>query len=464
MNKYLVSILLAILPFLVSAQSILVIKEVSIVNVETGKISHNQFVTIQGNKIKSISHKKPVLQNVTFVDGRGKYLIPGLWDMHVHLFNNISRPGTDNHETYFPLMIANGVTGVRDMWTDPEDLKLARDWKQRFESGKLIAPRIAPGSSIVDGVPTFLPNMLGVANPEEARSAVRMLKHAGAGFIKVYWNLTPESHQAIAEESKKLQMDFAGHVPFSMSAADVSRAGQKSIEHLTGIAESCSSREEELRSQKNSPAKSDAIIQSHDEEKCNELFRLFAKNKTWQVPTLVLHQGRFLGDQPHVIKPEIMQYAGKEFDQWVESWRKVTTRPPLEKRKERFEPGLRSIKQMHALSVPILAGTDLGNPFVIAGFSLHDELELFVKAGLTPLQALQTATINPSKFLKTTDSLGTIKKGNLADLVLLDENPLENINNTRKIAAVIINGQFLDRKALDELLKQARELLSAFEN
>ena len=227
MNKYLVSLLLAILPFLVSAQSILVIKEVSIVNVETGKISHNQFVTIQGNKIKSISHKKPVLQNVTFVDGRGKYLIPGLWDMHVHLFNNISRPGTDNHETYFPLMIANGVTGVRDMWTDPEDLKLARYWKQRFESGKLIAPRIAPGSSIVDGVPTFLPNMLGVANPEEARSAVRMLKHAGAGFIKVYWNLTPESHQAIAEESKKLQMDFAGHVPFSMSAAAVSRAGQK---------------------------------------------------------------------------------------------------------------------------------------------------------------------------------------------------------------------------------------------
>ena len=219
-----------------------------------------------------------------------------------------------------------------------------------------------------------------------------------------------------------------------------------------------------MRSQKNSPAKSDAIIQSHDEEKCNELFRLFAKNKTWQVPTLVLHQGRFLGDQPHVIRPEIMQYAGKEFDQWVESWRKVTTRPPLEKRKERFEPGLRSIKQMHALSVPILAGTDLGNPFVIAGFSLHDELELFVKAGLTPLQALQTATINPSKFLKTTDSLGTIKKGNLADLVLLDENPLENINNTRKIAAVIINGQFLDRKALDELLKQAREGLSALEN
>ena len=119
---------------------------------------------------------------------------------------------------------------------------------------------------------------------------------------------------------------------------------------------------------------------------------------------------------------------------------------------------------MHALSVPILAGTDLGNPFVIAGFSLHDELELFVKAGLTPLEALQTATINPSKFLKTTDSLGTIKKGNLADLVLLDENPLENINNTRKIAAVIINGQFLDRKALDDLLKQAREMLSAFEN
>jgi imidazolonepropionase-like amidohydrolase len=460
MNKFLIGTFLSILPFLISAQTILIIKEVSIVDVEKGKLVHNQCVTILGNKIISISEKTPRIQNARIINGRGKFLIPGLWDMHVHLFNNISRPGTDNHEAYFPLMIANGVTGVRDMWTDPEDLKMVREWKQQFSLHKLIAPRIAPGSSIVDGVPTFLPNMLGVANPEQARSAVNMLKNAGAGFIKVYWNLTPESYQAIAGECKKLKIDFAGHVPFSMSAADVSRAGQKSIEHLTGIAESCSAREEELRAEKNSPAKLDAIIQSYDEDKCTGLFRLFAKNKTWQVPTLVLHQGRFLGDQPNVIKPEIMQYAGKEFDQWVESWKKPTNRPPLEKRKERFEPGLRSIKQMHELSVPILAGTDLGNPFIIAGFSLHDELELFVKGGLTPLEALQTATINASRFLNTTDSLGSIKKGKLADLVLLDENPLVDINNTRKIFAVIMNGQVLERKELDELLKQAREVVS----
>ena len=459
MNKFLVGTLLSILPFLISAQTILIIKEVNIVDVEKGKLAYHQFVTIRGNKIISISEKAPNLQNARIIDGRGKFLIPGLWDMHVHLFNNISRPGTDNHEAYFPLMIANGVTGVRDMWTDPEDLKIVRSWKQQFELNKLIAPRIAPGSSIVDGVPTFLPNMLGVADPEQARSAVNMLKNAGAGFIKVYWNLTPESYEAIAAECKKLKIDFAGHVPFSMSAAEVSRAGQKSIEHLTGVAESCSAREEELRAEINSPAKLDAIIKSFDEGKCTELFRLFAKNKTWQVPTLVLHQGRFLGDQPNVAKPEIMQYAGKEFDQWVESWRKASNRPPLEKRKERFEPGLRSIKQMHALSVPILAGTDLGNPFIIAGFSLHDELELFVKGGLTPLEALQTATVNASRFLNTSDSLGSIKKGKLADLVLLDQNPLDDINNTRKISAVIMNGQVFERKELDELLKQAREIL-----
>ena len=230
--------------------------------------------------------------NAQIVDASGKFMIPGLWDMHVHLFNNSSRAGTNNKDSYFPLLIANGVTGVRDMWTDVDDLKLTREWQTEMAAGKMLAPRIAVGSSIVDGVPTFLPNMLGVATPEEARRAVRTLKDAGAGFIKVYWLLSPEVYLAIADESKKLQIPFAGHVPFSMSATHVSDAGQKSIEHLTGLLETCSSKEDELRKAKNlsPPELTEELWRTQDEQKCQTLFARFAKNKTWQVPTAVLHR------------------------------------------------------------------------------------------------------------------------------------------------------------------------------
>ena len=432
----------------------IIIKNVSVIDMKDGKIKYNQTVIISGNKIDDIKKSnKSIPSNAQVIDGSDKFLIPGLWDMHVHIFNNSANTGTDNHENYFPLFIANGVTGVRDMWTDPDDIQVANKWKEETAAGKLIAPRIAVGSSIVDGVPVFVKNSLGVSTEEEARQAVRTLKNAGAGFIKVYWNLTPALFYAIADESKKLGIDFAGHVPFSMSAAAASDAGQKSIEHMTGVTEACSSKEEELRKEKQTRSVAEELLRTYDESKCVALFKRFAKNKTWHTPTTVLHRVRVFWDQPEISKNQNLKYSNKtEVEGWLKTLANRRDQVSAETRRQRFKQMLEAIGKMHKAGVPLLAGSDLGNPFIVSGFSLHDELEFFVHAGLTPFESLKTATTNAANYLNLSDSLGVIEKGKLADLVLLDANPLENISNTKKIAGVVTNGRYLSREDLQKML------------
>lgn len=413
-------------------------------------------VIVAGGRITVVGKSSNVRlpKNAQVVDATGKYLIPGLWDMHVHIFNHTSRAGTNNRDVYFPLLIANGVTGVRDMWTDPNDLKLAREWQRDIEAGDMLGPRIAPGSSIVDGVPTFLPNALGVSTPDEARRAVRMLKAAGAGFIKVYWNLSPEAYYAIADEAKKLGIAFAGHVPFSVSAADASDAGQKSIEHLTGILETCSTKEAEFHKAREwTPALAEEMWRTYNDQKCRALFARFAKNGTWHTPTLALHRMLALRREEDFKRDARLRYIPKDTAQgWLN--------PPTDgesidqkTRRARFRRLLEVVGMMHQAGVPLLTGSDLGNPFMFAGFSLHDELELLVQAGLTPLEALKTATVNPAKYLGMSGSLSTIEKGKIADLVLLEANPLENISNTQKVAAVVANGRYLPKESLQRMLE-----------
>jgi imidazolonepropionase-like amidohydrolase len=380
--------------------------------------------------------------------------------MHVHTFNNSSRPGTDNKDWYFPLLIANGVTGVRDMWTDPDDIRLERAWRQEIDSGTLVGPRFAVSSSIVDGVPTLLKNAIGVSTPDEARRAVRTLKDAGAGFIKVYWNLSPEAYHAVADEAKKLGIPFAGHVPFAMSAADVSDAGQRSIEHLTGVPETCSTREAELRKARDwTPELAEEMWRTYDEDKCRALFARFARNGTWHTPTLVLRRALgFREDEALRNDPRLRYVPASVAQDWLRplpgEGRPAIPDAPLHAkvRAEHFRRLIEIVAGMHRAGVPLLAGSDIGNPFVFPGFSLHDELALFVQAGLTPLEALQAATLNPARYLALTGSLGTIEEGKLADLVLLDANPLEDIGHTRRITAVVTNGRYLPRDVLDKML------------
>ena len=285
--------------------------------------------------------------------------------------------------------------------------------------------------------------------------------------MKVYSFLPREAYFGIAEEAKAQGIPFAGHVPWSVSAAEASDAGQKSIEHLTGIFLSCSRRETDLRKQipQTTPFGGRAIIeanalQTYDEQKASVLFQRFVKNGTWQCPTLtVLRSSAYREERNFRNDPRLKYMPSEVKDRWE---RRVEARPNFRAEEEHtyarevYPKYFLLIAAMRRAGVQFLAGTDTGNPYCFPGFSLHDELALLVEAGLTPAEALRAATLNPAKFLGLDETLGTIEKGKIADLVLLDANPFQDIRNTQRINAVVLNGRFLDRKVLDGMLAKAR--------
>jgi hypothetical protein len=416
-------------------------------------------VVVVGNRIAALGEvgKIRIPKNAYVIDAAGKYLIPGLWDMHVHVFRNASqrRP----NEYYFPLFIANGITGVRDMWTKLDKVAQVEQWRRQFIEKPGTVPRFGAVGTIVDGLPASWPNSDTVSTADEARRMVNRLKAGGVDFVKVYWNLSREAYFAVADEAKKQRMPFAGHVPLSISAVEASDAGQRSIEHLDGISLACSADEERLSKINPSdlpPGKYEQqVFDTYDEQKCARLFSRFAKNTTWQVPTLTIFQ-RFNSDPDSLANDERLKYIPiaerEEWKRFITRLQKPTTKQNAQRRLQMYS---KLIQGMRRAGVGIMAGTDLGNEYLYPGFSLHDELVLLVNAGLTPMEALQAATRNPAKFLGKLDSLGTIEKGKLADLILLDANPLEDIRNTQRINAVVVNGRYLSKRTLRKMLADA---------
>jgi imidazolonepropionase-like amidohydrolase len=456
--KFLIFILLPLQLF--SQTTSILFQNVNVIDVQTGKVLSKQNVLIKGNRIEKISSKAIAGKNATIVNGTGKYLIPGLWDMHVHEFNNVSeRPP---NEYYHPLFIANGVCSIREMWTKPKNMNYIQRWRNEATTQSMTVPRYVSVGTLVDGVPKVWPNSDTVTNAEEARAMVQKLKAGGVDFFKVYGHLNREAYFTIASECKKLNFPFAGHVPNGISMAEASNAGQKSQEHVGywAMFTELSDKEDKFKDIKPAdltPVLRTELFQSVSEQKCSSLAAVFVKNGTALCPTLMIYKVSMLGDNKEIREDDRLQYADS-FDK--KDWAEYAARFKPENRslrEARFQKGLDIIRLMHKGGVQLLAGTDLGNPFLYAGFSLHDELSLFVQAGLSPLAALQTATINPAKYVGKEKEIGTVSPGKLADLVLLDANPLTDISNTKKINAVVMNGRLLTRKDLDILLQQAKE-------
>ena len=433
------------------------IRNATVIDLDSGGRSTGNTIVIDGSIIKSVSkdRRSAIPKGAKVVDAKGGFVIPGLWDMHVHYFNNFSRIGTDNKEWYGPLFLANGVTGLRDMASDLEDRTKAKAWAEQMAKGA-VGPRVVIGSNIIDGDPPFAPGMYAVKDPESARAAVRLMKEQGATYIKVYWNLSPESHAAIADEAKKLGIPFAGHVPFLVSAFTASDLGQKSIEHLTGIFETCTSKEDELRKMEWTLKVQEEVRATFDVDKCRRLYRTFVKNGTYQVPTLVLHRGMQKYDDAAFRARSALGYiSASEIKDWDES-PQLNREMAASEREKVFNELIAVVGEMNRAGVQILAGTDNNNPFVVPGFDLHDELELFVAAGMTSLQALRTATLNPAQYLGAMDKFGSVAAGKIADVVILEVDPTIDIRNTRKIKAVISNGNYIDRKQIDAMLARAK--------
>ncbi|HMK86675.1 MAG TPA: amidohydrolase family protein [Steroidobacteraceae bacterium] len=410
-------------------------------------------VIVKDQRISAVkkSAEAQLPADAKIVEAPGKYLIPGLWDMHVHTVFGDWLPR--NEKVTLPLFVANGITGVRDMGGDLEVLKV---WRANIAAGRLLGPRMIIAGPMLDGpVPRF-PSSAPVANAADARKVVDELTARGVDFIKIQSLIPRDGYFAAADEAKKLRMVFVGHVPDAVRASEASNAGQKSIEHFTGIFEGCSTIEDELIK---GPKSLGQNVSTYDPARAKTLIALMAKNQTWQVPTLVWERGQWLVDDIDLSHDPLIKYApaawkDRTWPMFVSDILKDMDTDPLPVRKKFVQMELDMTLAMFRAGVPFMAGTDTAaGVHVFPGFSLHDELGLFVRAGLTPLQALQTATLNPAKFMGRTAELGAVESGKLADLVLLDANPLDDIANTRKIRAVVLAGRYFDRVALDRMLK-----------
>jgi imidazolonepropionase-like amidohydrolase len=440
-----------------SVGSTVYITHVTVIDTETGKEARNRAVKIEGDRISEVkSSEIEIPARFKIVDGTGKYLIPGLWDMHVH-GNNKSW-----FASFFPLYLANGVTGIREMFGPPD----ANAFRANLVARNIDAPGIYLGSPIVDGNPPVWQNSISVKSPEEARRVVEEQKQRGADFIKVYNRLTRDEYFAIVDEARRQNIPVEGHVPRLISAWEAAAAKQKSIEHLTGIPLACSSREQELflpfaHAKSSDEARSILIeaSRSYDKAKCQRLFAEFKKSASWPVPTLTVSRSFAMLNDPEFRNDDRIRYFSGEARTWLiadDDFRLIAkTGDYFAGQRELFAFEKKLVRALFEARVPMLAGTDVGNPYCFPGFSLHDELALMVEAGVSPLAALQSATRNPAQFMDAADRYGAVSPGKIADLVLLDADPLVDIHNTTKIFEVFLAGKEFDRVALNGMLERA---------
>jgi imidazolonepropionase-like amidohydrolase len=432
------------------------IDNVTIVDVVKGKLLPNMTVVVNGNRIASVEKARPGARHSgTVMDGSGMYVIPGLWDMHVHLaFTNDAARIQSTSALMLPLLIANGVTGVRDMGSNLDAVLAMRD---ASAAHRAVSPRIVTSGPMLDGPTSRYQVIVKVATAEDGRAAVRELHDRGVDFIKTQSRIPRDAYFALADESAKLGMRFEGHVPDAIRAREAVALHQHSFEHLLGVFGASTTIEDDVIDGKK-PSNA-AILAAHSEANEREIIALLAKNRVWQCPTILSD----LGSAADVVSdPGLPYWFRSTVDQWkASSLRRLNSTDAaaaeVKDRYDRWELSLTT--RLHAAGAPFLAGTDTPAGFdLVPGASLHSELQWLVRAGFTPLEALQTATINPATYLGRTKDLGTVEAGKIADLVVLARNPLVSIGNTRSVVAVVADGRFYSAAELNKLRLHLLEL------
>lgn len=419
-------------------EEIYAVINVNIIPMKTeGEIIKNATVVIKNKKILSIN--KPIPANAKLINGENKWLVPGLIDMHVHnladanLGSNYPTKGPSvfiNTQDFMLLYVANGVT------TTFELSGRAEHFGQRDEiiKGNVIGPRIAL-ALLIDGgdAPGIVAN-----TPSDGRQTVRMAKAEGYDFIKVYSKLNIETYKAIVDEANKQGMKVVGHIPNAFKG----RTEEAFVPGFDMVAHA-----EEFSKQ----------IDDYTDEQAKRFAQLAKRNGTWLMPTLVTmvriaEQVRSLDAIRNL--PDLKYVHPLIQSKWLTANNYSSNSSP--ERIAYFEKlidfHVRLVKSFKEAGVPIVAGTDAGTSGVVWGFSLPDEIELLVKAGLTPQEALISSTRLPATWLGIEDKVGTIEAGKYADLILLDANPLDNISNIRKIAGVFVNGQWVSKERIDDML------------
>ncbi len=419
-------------------EEVYVIKNVNVITMtSTNAVINNATVVISENRIESINGTIP--KKAKIIDGKGKWLIPGLIDMHVHLATDsyfgpkLPTQTPDlafNTQDMMTPIIANGVTTVWDLNATMETFAQ----KKEIEKGYIIGPRMALAALINGGT-----GQGRIANTaEEGRIAVRNAKTEGYDFIKVYSKLNVETYSAIIDEAQKLGLKTIGHIPNAFQG----KLEQAFTPHFGMVAHA-----EEFSKHSENFSLQDA----------QKFAKLAKNNGTWLSPTLITMV--WIAKQTHSIEniktSQTLKYVHPLLQsKWLTANNYVKNATPENTVyfDNMVQFHFQLIKAFRDAGVPIVAGTDAGVSGVVAGFAMHDELELLVQAGLTPQEALNSATILPAQWMGIDKQIGTIETGKLADLLLLDENPLTDIKNTRKIAGVFVNGKWLDKPKINAIL------------
>lgn len=427
----------------------LVIANATIIDVKTGKILNNRIIGIDSNRISYIYKGSIRLSDSTqVIDANEKFIIPGLWDMHTHYCGS--------HADLDPLLIANGITGIRDMWGNME---LINKIREGISSGRIIAPDNYTSGTIIDGYPPYFNGSIGVKTPEEAKKVVEGQIAEGVDFIKVLSFLNEECFMAIANCANKNNIPFSGHVPDDISIYLTMDAGMATSEHLYGILEACSSIEDSIMKMPWNK-RSKPLIETFNKEKFDSLCSVLALSKMYVCPTLACSQAyayindtAFTNDRRNSYIPYHIR------KRWELPKDYLTNEAFIEYNKvarKRFQFELNFIGEMSDKGVKFLAGTDFLNSYCFPGFTLHDELALLVEGGMQKLDALRSATINGAECMRNENNYGSVENGKIASLLILKENPLENIENTKSIEYVILRGQIFNRNELDNMLQKAK--------
>lgn len=432
------------------SESIQVIQQVHVVDVESGNLLRNQQVVIRNQKIESIEPMDAAAapqDGTTIIDAEGRHLIPGLFDAHVHLVSDL--------ELFAPMLVAHGVTSVRDLG-GPTDMIMA--YKRSAPNREEPTPDITACGAIIDGTPPVWPFSEACETEEEAIAAVRKLAAAGVDQIKVYSLLKKEVYLAAVAEAKRIGLPVTGHVPMSVSIEEAVEAGQMGIEHLDGFA-SLFNRMVNDQKEIDDPthlAASEAIEgwalwPQIDRNELKAILKQHADHRVVHIPTLTVmaSMGRLADPKDDPANDPRIKYISPSTLSFWQDGRYESYSP----RARQAVPAMTElVSELYRHGVTLAIGTDLANPYVFPGSSVHEEMERYVLAGIPAAEVIKMATVNSAKLCGVFDDRGSITKGKTASLVLLDENPLVNINAIRQIRGVWLRGRYLDRKALDDLL------------
>ena len=443
----------------------LLIKNAALISIESGEIFQNQVVLIQGDSILETGGDSLLKQFSAKIelDAESKYVMPGLWDNHVH-FGGAEY--VDENEQLLPLYLAYGVTAVRDAAGDIpiEVLK----WKSEINSGNRIGPRIFTSGPKIEGINSIWPGDLEVGTEEELDKALDSLEKLDVDFVKITDNsLSPELFLSATTKAKARGWSVSGHVHPGITLEEISRAGLTTIEHQGYLLRAATPEEKRIRDEKISkkltPEEANKLqFSTLSDSVAESNFKKFASQGTGVVPTLLISYNIAYLDSLDFSGDTIMNYLGpklKESYQWrIERYAKEDS-ASRKNRKLQFEASARLLPLVQKSGMKIMAGTDAGylNTYDYPGLAIHRELALMVRYGLSPLEALQASMVNGPAYFGLENQYGSIKKGKKANLVILRSNPLENIENTLTIESVIVEGKYFPRSELDRMLGEIKQ-------